>query len=63
RARLHRRLGEPIDWEDAVRLAHHPGVTPNVFRELRTAPAGLVPPEALASLHEEVRDNARRCPL
>ncbi len=51
-ARLHRRLEGPVDWEGVVRLAHQHAVTPLVYRELRTVPAALVPPETLAALHQ-----------
>jgi hypothetical protein len=63
RARLHRRLEGRIDWGDALAAARRHGVTPLVYRELRTAPASLVPPDALAALHQDVRQNARRCLL
>ena len=63
RARLHRRLEGPVDWEDARQAARRHGVTPLVHRELRAAPAHLVPTDALDAFHREVRENARRCLL
>jgi hypothetical protein len=63
RARLHRRFEGPIDWEDTLQAARRHGVTPLVYRELRAAPAPLVPADALDAFHREVRDNARRCLL
>ena len=63
RSRLHHRLEGPIDWAGVVRLAHQHAVTPLVYRELRQVPAALVPPETLAALHQNVRENARRCLL
>jgi hypothetical protein len=43
--------------------AHRHGVAPLVYQELRAAPAGLVPPGALARLQQFNLDNTRRCLL
>lgn len=63
RARLHRRLAGPIDWEAVLDSAHRHGVTPIVYRALRVTPAGLVPPDVLAALRRFHLENARRCLL
>ena len=63
RARLHRRLAESVDWEAVVEAAQRHGITPLVYRELRAAPDGLVPPAALATLKGLFDANARRCVL
>lgn len=46
-----------------VDAARRHGVTPSVYRELRAAPNGLVPPNTLALLQRFDLDNTRRCLL
>ena len=60
RARLHRRLTGPIDWAALLDLARRHGVAPLVFLELRAAPGGLVPPDALEAFRRFHAENARR---
>ncbi len=63
RARLRRRLAGPIDWDAVLDSARRHGVTPLVYLELRAAPDGLVPPDALARLRTFHFENTRRCLL
>jgi hypothetical protein len=63
RARLHKRLAEPIDWDATLDAARGHGVAPLVHQELRAAPEGLVPPAALAPLQQFNLENTRRCLL
>ena len=63
RARLHQRLAGPIAWEAVVDSAQRHGVTPIVYRALRAAPEGLVPPDVLSALRHSYLENSRRCLL
>ena len=63
RARVRRRLGGPIDWDAVLDSARRHGIAPLVYLELRAAPGGLVPPDALARLQAFYFENTRRCLL
>ena len=63
RGRLHARLAGPVDWDALLIAARRHGVAPLVYLELRAAPAGLVPPDALARLQTFYLENTRRCLL
>jgi hypothetical protein len=63
RGRLRERLAGPVDWDAVQVAARRHGVAPLVYLELRAAPAGLVPPDALAGLRTFYLENASRCLL
>lgn len=60
-ARIRALTSAPLDWRNVLAEAKGHSAIPLLARNLRPAPAGVVPPDVAAQLEFSARENAIRC--